>query len=468
MARKIQKNKMWGGRFNTDQDKIMLEMNSSIEFDSRLYLEDIIASIAHAKMLGKKKIISSVESQKIISGLKKIKIEFEKGIFNLDPLLEDIHMNIEANLQKKIGNVAKKLHTGRSRNDQVATDMRLYMRKQCQEIIKKITMIQKELSKKANKYYDFIMPGFTHMQIAQPITFGHHLLAYVEMLERDKNRFHDALKRINQSPLGAAALAGTTFPIDREMTSKALGFTNPMANSIDAVSSRDFIIEPLAAASILASHLSRFSEEIILWVSEGFDFIELPDSLATGSSIMPQKKNPDIAELVRGKNGRVIGALMSILVVMKGLPLAYSKDLQEDKELTFDAIDNILNSLEAINAIIKKLKPKKENLSSAAQKSYSTATDLADWLVSNLNIPFREAHKITGNIVRYCEKKKIKLSELTIKELKSFNKKINDDIFNVLDAEQSVNQKKSFGSTSPSMVKKSAAKWIKKLQNEKK
>ena len=306
------------------------------------------------------------------------------------------------------------------------------------------------------------------MQIAQPVTFGHHLLAYVEMLERDKNRFHDALKRINQSPLGAAALAGTTFPIDREMTSKALGFTNPMANSIDAVSSRDFIIEPLAAASILASHLSRFSEEIILWVSEGFDFIELPDSLATGSSIMPQKKNPDIAELVRGKNGRVIGALMSILVVMKGLPLAYSKDLQEDKELTFDAVDNILNSLEAINAIVKKLKPKKENLSSAAQKSYSTATDLADWLVSNLNIPFREAHKITGNIVRYCEKKKIKLSELTIKELKSFNKKINDDIFNVLDAEQSVNQKKSFGSTSPLMVKKSAAKWVKKLQNEKK
>ena len=312
------------------------------------------------------------------------------------------------------------------------------------------------------------MPGFTHMQIAQPVTFGHHLLAYVEMLDRDKNRFKDALKRINQSPLGAAALAGTTFPIDRQMTTKALGFTNPMANSIDAVSARDFIIEPLAASSILASHLSRFSEEIILWVSDGFDFIELPDSLATGSSIMPQKKNPDIAELVRGKNGRVIGALMSILVVMKGLPLAYSKDLQEDKELTFDAMDNILNSLEAINAIVKKLIPKKDNLSSAAQKSYSTATDLADWLVANLDIPFREAHKITGNIVRYCEKRKIKLSELTIQELKGFNKKINDDIFNVLNAEQSVNQKKSFGSTSPSMVKKSASKWIKKLQNEKK
>ena len=346
--------------------------------------------------------------------------------------------------------------------------MRLYMRSQCQEIIKKITIIQKELSKKASKYYDLIMPGYTHMQIAQPVTFGHHLLAYVEMLDRDKNRFKDALKRINQSPLGAAALAGTTFPIDRQMTTKALGFTNPMANSIDAVSARDFIIEPLAASSILASHLSRFSEEIILWVSDGFDFIELPDSLATGSSIMPQKKNPDIAELVRGKNGRVIGALMSILVVMKGLPLAYSKDLQEDKELTFDPMDNILNSLEAINAIVKKLIPKKDNLSSAAQKSYSTATDLADWLVANLDIPFREAHKITGNIVRYCEKRKIKLSELTIQELKGFNKKINDDIFNVLNAEQSVNQKKSFGSTSPSMVKKSASKWIKKLQNEKK
>ena len=468
MARKIQKNKMWGGRFSSDQDRIMLEMNSSIGFDSRLYAEDINASIAHAKMLAKQKIISPKESQKIVSGLKKIKVEFEKGTFNLDPLLEDIHMNIESNLQKKIGNVAKKLHTGRSRNDQVATDMRLYMRSQCQEIIKKITIIQKELSKKASKYYDLIMPGYTHMQIAQPVTFGHHLLAYVEMLDRDKNRFKDALKRINQSPLGAAALAGTTFPIDRQMTAKALGFTNPMANSIDAVSARDFIIEPLAASSILASHLSRFSEEIILWVSDGFDFIELPDSLATGSSIMPQKKNPDIAELVRGKNGRVIGALMSILVVMKGLPLAYSKDLQEDKELTFDAMDNILNSLEAINAIVKKLTPKKDNLSSAAQKSYSTATDLADWLVANLDIPFREAHKITGNIVRYCEKRKIKLSELTIQELKGFNKKINDDIFNVLNAEQSVNQKKSFGSTSPSMVKKSASKWIKKLQNEKK
>ena len=468
MARKIQKNKMWGGRFSSDQDRIMLEMNSSIEFDSRLYAEDINASIAHAKMLAKQKIISSKESQKIVSGLKKIKVEFEKGTFNLDPLLEDIHMNIESNLQKKIGNVAKKLHTGRSRNDQVATDMRLYMRSQCQEIIKKINIIQKELSKKASKYYDLIMPGYTHMQIAQPVTFGHHLLAYVEMLDRDKNRFKDALKRINQSPLGSAALAGTTFPIDRQMTTKALGFTNPMANSIDAVSARDFIIEPLAASSILASHLSRFSEEIILWVSDGFDFIELPDSLATGSSIMPQKKNPDIAELVRGKNGRVIGALMSILVVMKGLPLAYSKDLQEDKELTFDAMDNILNSLEAINAIVKKLIPKKDNLSSAAQKSYSTATDLADWLVANLDIPFREAHKITGNIVRYCEKRKIKLYELTIQELKGFNKKINDDIFNVLNAEQSVNQKKSFGSTSPSMVKKSASKWIKKLQNEKK
>ena len=359
MARKIQKNKMWGGRFSSDQDRIMLEMNSSIEFDSRLYVEDINASIAHAKMLAKQKIISPKESQKIVSGLKKIKVEFEKGNFNLDPLLEDIHMNIESNLQKKIGNVAKKLHTGRSRNDQVATDMRLYMRSQCQKIIKKITIIQKELSKKASKYYDLIMPGYTHMQIAQPVTFGHHLLAYVEMLDRDKNRFKDALKRINQSPLGAAALAGTTFPIDRQMTTKALGFTNPMANSIDAVSARDFIIEPLAASSILASHLSRFSEEIILWVSDGFDFIELPDSLATGSSIMPQKKNPDIAELVRGKNGRVIGALMSILVVMKGLPLAYSKDLQEDKELTFDAMDNILNSLEAINAIVKKLIPKK-------------------------------------------------------------------------------------------------------------
>ena len=312
------------------------------------------------------------------------------------------------------------------------------------------------------------MPGFTHLQVAQPVTLGHHLLAYVEMLERDKSRFQDAIKRINQNPLGAAALAGTTFPIDRNMTTKELGFTEPMANSIDAVSARDFIIEPLSAISILASHLSRFSEEIILWVSDGFNFIELPESLSTGSSIMPQKKNPDIAELVRGKNGRIISALLSILVVMKGLPLAYSKDLQEDKELTFDAIDSIMISLRAINAITKKLKPKKENLLIAAEESYSTATDLADWLVANLNVPFRESHKITGNIVKYCETKKIKLSEMKIDELKKFHNDINNGIYDVLSAKQSVNYKKSFGSTSPLMVKKASTKWVNKLQNEKK
>ena len=468
MIKKINKNKMWGGRFSADQDKIMIEMNSSVKFDSRFYTEDINASIAHAKMLAKTKIITSKEARKIVVGLNKIKSEFESGKFNLDPLLEDIHMNIESNLQKKIGDVAKKLHTGRSRNDQVATDMRLYIRKECNVMINLICNLQLELSKKALKYYDFIMPGFTHLQVAQPVTLGHHLLAYVEMLERDKNRFQDAIKRINQNPLGAAALAGTTFPIDRNMTTKELGFTKPMPNSIDAVSARDFIIEPLSAISILANHLSRFSEEIILWVSDGFNFIELPESLSTGSSIMPQKKNPDIAELVRGKNGRIISALLSILVVMKGLPLAYSKDLQEDKELTFDAIDNIMISLRAITAITKKLKPKKENLLIAAEKSYSTATDLADWLVSNLNIPFRESHKITGNIVKYCEMKKIKLSEMKIDELKKFHKDINSGIYDVLSAKQSVNHKKSFGSTSPSMVKKAATKWVNKLHNEKK
>ena len=401
MKKKPSKNKMWGGRFTSKPSNLLQRVNSSIHFDYKLFEEDIEASIAHATMLASCQIISKKDSLSIISGLKKINNKFKKGNFQLNPELEDIHMNIEAQLQKEIGDPAKRLHTDRSRNDQVVTDLKLYIRKKNDQLVKEISNLQYALSKKAKDSYNMLMPGFTHMQTAQPITFGHHLLAYVEMLSRDKTRFIDCNKRLNENPLGSGALSGTSFPINRKMTTKSLGFNKPMQNSLDAVSSRDFIIEPLAAASILASHLSRFSEEIILWVSEGFDFIELPDSLATGSSIMPQKKNPDIAELVRGKNGRVIGALMSILVVMKGLPLAYSKDLQEDKELTFDAIDNILNSLEAINAIIKKLKPKKENLSSAAQKSYSTATDLADWLVSNLNIPFREAHKITGNIVRY-------------------------------------------------------------------
>ena len=467
MTRKEKKNKMWGGRFRSDQDRLMKDINSSISFDIRLYEEDIKASIAHARMLAKKNIITKKDSQKIISGLNKIKNEFINGTFKLNTDLEDIHMNIEANLEKKIGTVAKKLHTGRSRNDQVATDMRLYMRKNCLTIIKQIHSLQLQLAKKALKHFSLIMPGFTHMQIAQPITLGHHLLAYVEMFERDKNRFKDALKRINENPLGAAALAGTSFPIDRNMTTKELGFKKPMENSIDAVSARDFIIEPLAASSILATHLSRFSEEIVLWVSEGFNFIDLPDSLATGSSIMPQKRNPDIAELVRGKNGRIIGSLMSILVVMKGLPLAYSKDLQEDKELTFDAIDNIIISLKSIEAITKALKPKADNLKKAAGRSYSTSTDLADWLVKNIDMPFRQAHQVTGKIVKYCEKKKISLWDIEFAELKRFNKKITKDIYNVLNVEKSVNQKKSSGSTAPLMVKGAATKWVKKLQNEK-
>ncbi|MEC7831429.1 MAG: argininosuccinate lyase [Pseudomonadota bacterium] len=467
MTRKEKKNKMWGGRFRSDQDKLMKDINSSISFDIRLYEEDIKASIAHARMLAKKNIITKKDSQKIISGLNKIKNEFINGTFKLNTDLEDIHMNIEANLEKKIGTVAKKLHTGRSRNDQVATDMRLYMRKNCLTIIKQIQSLQLQLAKKALKHFSLIMPGFTHMQIAQPITLGHHLLAYVEMFERDKNRFKDALKRINENPLGAAALAGTSFPIDRNMTTKELGFKKPMENSIDAVSARDFIIEPLAASSILATHLSRFSEEIVLWVSEGFNFIDLPDSLATGSSIMPQKRNPDIAELVRGKNGRIIGSLMSILVVMKGLPLAYSKDLQEDKELTFDAIDNIIISLKSIEAITKALKPKADNLKKAAGRSYSTSTDLADWLVKNIDMPFRQAHQVTGKIVKYCEKKKISLWDIEFAELKRFNKKITKDIYSVLNVEKSVNQKKSSGSTAPLMVKGAATKWVKKLQNEK-
>ena len=467
MVNKASKNKMWGGRFSSDSSKLLQNVNSSIEFDYKLFEVDIEASIAHAQMLSHCKIITKKDSLSIIAGLKRIKVKFKKGNFKLRKELEDIHMNIESELKKDIGDTAGRVHTARSRNDQVATDLRLYMRRKNFEIIDEISLLQKALANKANDNYKTIMPGYTHMQTAQPITMGHHLLAYVEMFSRDKGRMMDCNERLNESPLGSGALSGTSFPINRKITAKALGFNNPMRNSLDAVSSRDFVLETMSSIAICSVHLSRLAEEIILWLSDGFNFVELPDQLTTGSSIMPQKKNPDLAELVRGKSGRLIGSLITMLVVMKGLPMAYSKDLQEDKEPTFDALDNILLCLQSMTSMIENMIPNIENMNKAASRQFSTATDLADWLVQNLNIPFRSAHKITGEIVSICITKNISLDELDLDILKKFDKRITKDIFNVLNAEKSVNRKASEGGTSPKNVKKAAAQWLKRLKDEK-
>ena len=467
MVNKASKNKMWGGRFSSDSSKLLQNVNSSIEFDYKLFEVDIEASIAHAQMLSHCKKKKKKDSLLIIAGLKRIKIKFKKGNFKLRKELEDIHMNIESELKKDIGDTAGRVHTARSRNDQVATDLRLYRRRKNFEIIDGISLLQKALANKAHDNYKTIMPGYTHMQTAQPITMGHHLLAYVEMFSRDKGRMMDCNERLNESPLGSGALSGTSFPINRKITAKALGFNNPMRNSLDAVSSRDFVLEAMSSIAICSVHLSRLAEEIILWLSDGFNFVELPDQLTTGSSIMPQKKNPDLAELVRGKSGRLIGSLITMLVVMKGLPMAYSKDLQEDKEPTFDALDNILLCLQSMTSMIENMIPNIENMNKAASRQFSTATDLADWLVQNLNIPFRSAHKITGEIVSICITKNITLDELDLDILKKFDKRITKDIFNVLNAEKSVSRKASEGGTSPKNVKKAAVQWLKRLKDEK-
>ena len=467
MVKKASKNKMWGGRFSSQSSKLLQNVNSSINFDYKLFEVDIEASIAHAQMLAHCKIISKKDSLKIVAGLKRISNQFKKGNFNLNKELEDIHMNIESKLKKDIGDTAGRLHTARSRNDQVATDLRLYTKRKNLNIINEISLLQMELATKAEKNYKTIMPGYTHMQTAQPITLGHHLLAYVEMLSRDKGRMIDCNRRLNECPLGSGALSGTSFPINRKMTAKALGFSNPMRNSLDAVSSRDFVLETMSSLAICSVHLSRLAEEIILWLSDGFNFIDLPDELTTGSSIMPQKKNPDLAELVRGKSGRLIGSLITMLVVMKGLPMAYSKDLQEDKEPTFDALDNILLCLQSMTSMIKNMIPNIENMNKAASRQFSTATDLADWLVQNLNIPFRSAHKITGEIVSKCIKDSITLDKMDLELLRTFDKRITKDIYNVLNADKSVNRKISEGGTSPKNVKKAAEKWIERLKDEK-
>ena len=467
MNKKTSKNKMWGGRFSSEPAHLLQEVNSSIHFDYKLFEDDIEVSIAHASMLANCKIISKKDANSIIKGLKKINYNFKNGNFKLNPNLEDIHMNIEAQLNKEIGEPAKRLHTARSRNDQVVTDLKLYVRKKNVKLIKEISFLQYALSKKAKDGYNFLMPGFTHMQSAQPITFGHHLLAYVEMLSRDKSRIIDCNKRLNESPLGSGALAGTSFPIDRKMTAKSLNFIRPMQNSIDAVSSRDFILETISSIAICSVHLSRLAEEIVFWMSSGFNFIDLPDNLTTGSSIMPQKKNPDLAELVRGKTARFISSFMNMAIVMKGLPLAYSKDLQEDKEPTFDAIENMELCLKSMTAMIKSIRPNKKNMELVAGSQFSTATDLADWLVQNINIPFRTAHEITGKIVKICIKEKINFEQISLERLKKIDKRIHKDIYNALNIRESVERKISEGGTSPKNVLKQANQWLKRLENEK-
>jgi len=456
-------NKMWGGRFSTGPAQIMEEINASIGFDQRLYNQDITGSIAHAQMLADKGILSKADTKAIIRGLKQVQSEISSGQFNFSRSLEDIHMNIEQRLKEIIGDAAGRLHTGRSRNDQVATDFRLYVRDCLDMLDDQLKDLQKALAKQGLKHADVIMPGFTHLQTAQPVTFGHHMMAYVEMFGRDRSRIADARRRLNECPLGAAALAGTSFPIDRNQTAKALGFDGPMRNSLDAVSDRDFVLETLSATAISAMHLSRMAEELVIWSSGQFKFITMSDKYSTGSSIMPQKRNPDAAELVRAKVGRILGALTALMVVMKGLPLAYSKDMQEDKEPAFDAIDNFSLALAAMTGMVNDLKPNKDILRAAAAGGFSTATDLADWLVQALAMPFRDAHHVTGTLVALAEKQKVDLAELSLQDMQKVEPRITKEVFKVLSVEASASSRTSLGGTAPKNVAKEAKRWLKKL-----
>ncbi|MEX1199027.1 MAG: argininosuccinate lyase [Pseudohongiellaceae bacterium] len=455
--------RLWGGRFTEPTDAFVERFTASVNFDQRLAPQDIAGSIAHATMLHKVGILTGQEKDDIISGLKGIRDDIAAGNFEWSVSLEDVHMNIEAELTKRIGLTGKKLHTGRSRNDQVATDIRLYVRDATDAIGAEITRLQKALAEVAEREADTIMPGFTHLQTAQPITFGHHLLAWYEMLERDHGRFMDCRQRLNVSPLGAAALAGTSFPIDRAMTAELLGFDRPSANSLDSVSDRDFAIELAADASLLMTHLSRFSEELVLWTSAQFDFIDLPDRFCTGSSIMPQKKNPDVPELVRGKTGRVNGHLVSLLTLMKSQPLAYNKDNQEDKEPLFDLLDTVLDCLKAYADMIPAIRAKKDSMYEAARKGYATATDLADYLVKK-GLAFRDAHEVVGQSVAYALEKKQDLSELSLQELQRFSDHIGEDVFEVLTLEGSVQARDHIGGTAPAQVRKAAAEALKNLE----
>lgn len=457
-------NKMWGGRFSTGPDAIMEEINASIGFDQRLYAQDIAGSKAHAAMLAAQGIVAAEDVQKIRDGLDTILSEIEAGTFTFRRDLEDIHMNVEQRLADLIGASAGRLHTARSRNDQVATDFRLYVRDTVDALDAQLADLMLAMAEKALAHAGTVMPGFTHLQTAQPVTFGHHLMAYVEMFARDRGRLRDARARLNESPLGSAALAGTSFPIDREATAKALGFDRPTANSLDAVSDRDFVLETLAAASICAMHLSRFAEEVVIWTSPSFGLIKLSDAFTTGSSIMPQKRNPDAAELARGKSGRIIGALTGLLVVMKGLPLAYAKDMQEDKEGAFDAFSALSLVIAATAGMVRDLEPDAARMRTAAGQGYSTATDLADWLVRTLGIPFREAHHITGRIVGIASGKDVPLHRLTLEEMQSVDGRITQDVFSVLSVTKSVASRTSYGGTAPAQVRMQARRWLKKLQ----
>src|SRR5947199_4641729 len=456
-------NKMWGGRFTERPDAIMEEINVSIDVDRHLYAQDIAASKAHAAMLAAQGIITANDAKNIGKGLDTILSEIGKGSFDFKRALEDIHMNVESRLSELIGPAAGRLHTARSRNDQVATDFRLYVRDTIDVTDAALAAFQHALVERAVEHADTVMPGFTHLQTAQPVTFGHHLLAYVEMAARDRGRFADARKRLNESPLGAAALAGTSFPIDRTATAKALGFDRPMANSLDAVSDRDFVLETLSAAAIASVHLSRFAEEIVIWTSPLVGLVRLSDKFTTGSSIMPQKRNPDAAELVRAKTGRVVGVLTGLFVVIKALPLAYQKDLQEDKEGAIDAIAALALSLTAMTGMVGDMEPDAARMAAAATEGYSTATDLADWLVRTLKLPFREAHHITGRIVAEAERTGVALEKLPLATMQAIEPRITKAVLNVLSVERSVASRTSQGGTAPANVRREAAKWLKKL-----
>jgi argininosuccinate lyase len=450
-------NALGGGRFASGPAAVMAAINASIGFDKRMYAQDIAASQAHCAMLVQQKIISAKDGAAISAGLDAILQDIAKGKFEFSTALEDIHMNVEARLADRIGAAAGRLHTARSRNDQVATDFRLWVRDAIDRSEIQLKGLQAALLARAEQHADTVMPGFTHLQTAQPVTFGHHLLAYVEMIGRDRGRFADARARLNENPLGAAALAGTPYPIDRTMTSKALGFARPMENSLDAVSDRDFALEFLAAASICATHLSRLAEEIVLWCSAPFRFVSLSDAFTTGSSIMPQKRNPDAAELVRGKAGRVFGALVSLLTMLKGLPLTYSKDMQEDKEPTFEAADTLELALAAMTGMVLDLQPNIARMREVAAADYSTATDLADWLVRNLDMPFRKAHHVTGQAVALAAKQGVALHELKLAQLQKIEPAITAKVFPALTVEASVTARTSFGGTAPRNVRAAAA-----------
>ncbi len=447
----MSQNKLWGGRFTQPTDKFVEEFTASIDFDKRLYHQDIRGSVAHARMLGRQGIIPLEDVDKIVHGLVDILQQIEAGQFDFSVGLEDIHMNIEARLSQKIGEAGKRLHTGRSRNDQVALDIRLYLRDEIVEVVAYLDMLIDALLEQAEKNIEVVMPGFTHLQSAQPILFSHHLLAYVEMFKRDKGRMEDCLKRVNVLPLGAGALAGTTFPIDREYVAEQLDFPAVTRNSLDSVSDRDFALEFMAASSILMMHLSRFSEELIIWSTSAFRFIDLSDGFCTGSSIMPQKKNPDVPELVRGKTGRVYGNLMALLTVMKALPLAYNKDMQEDKEPLFDTIDTVKGSLKIFADMIREMRVNAHAMERAAGQGFSTATDVADYLVCK-GLPFRDAHEAVGKAVAYCVENEMNLEELSLAEWQLFSPHFGDDIFAAITVEASVNARNVIGGTARNRV----------------